>query len=242
MNAIVEAARRFVPSSLKRGTKRFLGMQDMQSRLRNLKAAGFVCKGAVDVGAFEGEWAVLTHHVFCCEVLMIEPQPSKRAPLLDLCGKYPFDLESFGLSEHEAEMSLMLDGTNSQLSTDSVGLPREKDFVRVKVQRLDALLGSRPTRARYNLLKVDVQGFELNVLRGLGEKIAQFEVIVLEVSFIPIGGAPLLLDVLKFMDAHGFRVYDLLPMYYRPLDGALWQGDAFFVRKDSVLVSSNEWS
>jgi hypothetical protein len=30
-------------------------------------------------------------------------------------------------------------------------------------------------------------------------------------------------------------------MYYRPLDNALWQGDAFFVRNDSKLVSSLSW-
>lgn len=32
------------------------------------------------------------------------------------------------------------------------------------------------------------------------------------------------------------------PMYYRPLDGALWQGDAFFVRDDSPMVASEQWA
>lgn len=39
----------------------------------------------------------------------------------------------------------------------------------------------------------------------------------------------------------GYRLYDFLPMYYHPLDNALWQGYAFFVRNDSKLISSMCW-
>jgi hypothetical protein len=46
---------------------------------------------------------------------------------------------------------------------------------------------------------------------------------------------------MQYMDRWGYRLYDFLPMYYRPLDNALWQGDAFFVRNDSQLVSSLSW-
>lgn len=90
----------------------------------------------------------------------------------------------------------------------------------------------------YNLLKVDVQGFELDVLEGAADILPQFEVIILEVSIIRIGPVPTFYDVMQYMDSKGYRLYDFLPMYYRPLDNALWQGDAFFVRNDSSLVSS----
>ena len=91
-------------------------------------------------------------------------------------------------------------------------------------------------------MKVDVQGFELDVLEGASDVLDQFEVIVLEVSIIRIGKVPTFYEVMQYMHAKGYRLYDFLPMYYRPLDNALWQGDAIFVRNDSSLVSSLQWS
>jgi hypothetical protein len=43
------------------------------------------------------------------------------------------------------------------------------------------------------------------------------------------------------MEARAYRLYDVLPQYYRPLDGALWQMDVFYVRHDSALVASRRW-
>jgi hypothetical protein len=49
-------------------------------------------------------------------------------------------------------------------------------------------------------------------------------------------------EVMDFMADRGYRLYDIIPMYWRPRDGALWQCDAFFVRDDSPLVASESWS
>lgn len=60
-------------------------------------------------------------------------------------------------------------------------------------------------------------------------------------SIIPVGDIPALSDVNKFFESHNYRLYDVIPQYDRPLDGALWQVDAFYVRHDSKLLSSAEW-
>src|ERR1019366_8538169 len=44
-----------------------------------------------------------------------------------------------------------------------------------------------------------------------------------------------------FMEARGYRLYDVLPQYYRPRDGALYQMDVFYVRNDSALIASRSW-
>jgi len=44
------------------------------------------------------------------------------------------------------------------------------------------------------------------------------------------------------MDENGFRLYDVVPQYYRPKDGALWQMDVFYVATHSPLVPSRDWA
>ncbi len=87
--------------------------------------------------------------------------------------------------------------------------------------------------ARYDMLDlpppeyvhIDVQGAELSVLRGFGEKLASVRAIWMEVSNVEMyEGQPLRIDVKKFMEESGFallvdRVGERVP-----------QGDQFWVR------------
>ena len=83
---------------------------------------------------------------------------------------------------------------------------------------------------------------ELDALAGTERHLKQFEVILLEVSVLRIGHVPIFADVAQHMEARGYRIYDVLPQYYRPRDGALWQMDVFYVRNDSALVASRSWN
>jgi FkbM family methyltransferase len=232
--------KRILPQRLKTRIKRFMGAQDMETRLRNLRASGFLCVGAVDVGAFAGDWATLANSVFDCAVIVVEPQPAQQHALRQLAKLIPIQVEPVALAETVGEMTFLLEETNSRLVLD----PRpstDASCVRVRVDRLDSLL-DRHADLRPNLLKLDVQGHEFKVLDGAGSALRQFEVIVMEVSVIRIGPVPVFHEVIEYMRLRNFRLYDFLPMYYRPLDGALWQGDAFFVRDDSPLVASEQWA
>jgi len=54
-------------------------------------------------------------------------------------------------------------------------------------------------------LKLDVQGYELEVLRGGNNLLSKTEVVVLECSLIEYNtGAPLIADVISFMKDRGF--------------------------------------
>ncbi len=238
-NGMLKFIKRSLPEGFKRRVKHSMGFQDMETRLRNLRRAGFVCAGAVDVGAFAGEWALLANNEFACPVIVVEPQPGQQSTLRQLAASRPFKLEPIALAAEPATLSFQLQQTNSRLLSDAEVLS-DLPSIMVPVDRLDLMLTRHP-ELHHNLLKVDVQGFELAVLDGAGDALMQFEIVILEVSIIRIGPVPVFTEVLDYMALRSYRLYDFLPMYYRPLDGALWQGDAFFVRNDSALVASERW-
>lgn len=232
--------KRMVPAALKRHIKRAMGFKTMADRLLNLRQAGFVCTGAVDVGAFHGEWAGELRAVWPVPVLLVEPQPQCAEILQKFlqAQQLPGSLYAacaLGKAAGAAAFQLQQTGSRLLAPNEAESLPT----IQVPVATLSSLLEQH--RQSFNLLKVDVQGFELDVLAGADTRLQQFEVIILEVSLLRILPAPLFLEVMQYMHERGYRLYDFLPMYYRPLDKALWQGDAFFVRNDSALVSSCDW-
>jgi FkbM family methyltransferase len=114
--------------------------------------------------------------------------------------------------------------------TDVNGVPRE-----VSVTTLDEEVRSQGSPA-HMLLQVDVQGAELEVLAGGGATLRACDVVILETTlFNTFAGGPLLDEVVVFMSARGFRVYDIAGPLYRPLDGALMQVDLVFAPEASPL-------
>jgi hypothetical protein len=93
-----------------------------------------------------------------------------------------------------------------------------------------------------DFIKLDVQGFELEVLKGASKTLESAEVVLMEVSLIEINkGAPLINEVMQFMVSRGFICYDICSIVRRPLDKALWQTDLIFVNKSSSLVASKKY-
>lgn len=93
------------------------------------------------------------------------------------------------------------------------------------------------------LLKIDVQGAELDVLRGASETLERSEYVLLESSlFMFFRGGPVVRDVLEFMGSRGFSLYDLIKGHYRPLDGALAQVDLAFVKTEGRFRQSHDYA
>lgn len=95
------------------------------------------------------------------------------------------------------------------------------------------------------LIKLDIQGFELEALKGAEKTFGYTEVYILEVSLFPYNEAPdmpVLSDVINFMLNRGYVVYDFPGFLRRPLDGALGQCDICFVKRNGFLKISNSWN
>ena len=103
---------------------------------------------------------------------------------------------------------------------------------------LDALFASTVTCDDRVLLKLDIEGHEVEALRGAAAVLKTVEVIVCEVRFYDIhrSGRPEFAEVVAFLGARDFVLYDIDRLSSRPRDLRLRIGDVIFVRRGSPLV------
>ncbi len=80
-------------------------------------------------------------------------------------------------------------------------------------------------------LKIDVQGLELEVLRGAESLLDQVAAVESELSLTPLyeQGATFV-DVVDHLDTRGFHLVSLAPVFIDPRDGRLLQLDGVFTR------------
>ena len=98
--------------------------------------------------------------------------------------------------------------------------------------------GNKKISSNNNLIKLDVQGSEIDILKGLEDYISLFEVIILETSVREYNkNGPLFIDVINFLNEKDYSLYDIFDLKRLGLNHSfLVQFDAIFVRKDSSLL------
>lgn len=109
------------------------------------------------------------------------------------------------------------------------GIPRE-----VEMKTLESFADKYDLTKKSILLKVDVQGAEINVLKGALLLFKNIDVVILETSLFNFFNNNIILsDLIAFMDANDYVIYDMFGFLNRPIDGALAQVDVAFVHKSS---------
>jgi len=231
-----------IKSGIKRALER-LRYPDLGATLRDLKRLGFSPVKVVDVGAYKGEWTTQIRKIFpTAEILMIEAQHEKL-PELTRVAKL-----AGGCVAIELALLGPVDGKSVSFSTMETGssvFDERSDFPRQRIERTTRALGSvieerYPSWDSIDLLKLDVQGYELEVLKGAEVWLPRTEMVLMEASLIPINeGCPLIGEVITFMTARGFQLLDICSQIRRT-DGSLWQTDLLFVNEKSRFVPRAE--
>ncbi len=217
---------------------------DMDRALRHLHAKGFRPAAVLDVGAAKGYWSIAAAGIWpAAEYALIDPLPQSEPALRDLCERDPrfrYLLVAVGAEAGEATMNVPPDPDGSSLLGDPDPDPARRRSVPVEtVDRLIAAGRVTPPQ----LVKLDVQGFELNVLAGGAKLFDSAEVFVVEASlfeFMP--GCPRLHELVADFARRGFYPFDLAGTLRRPFEDDLGQVDVVFVRGTSPMVASNQWA
>ena len=102
----------------------------------------------------------------------------------------------------------------------------------VSIFRLSDIWKSEFSQFRKIGIKIDVQGFELDVLKGAIEIIQYIEFIQIEMSLVQVySGQYLYSDVDLFLRSYGFFLWKVLPGFSDPQTGQLLQFDGIYVRE-----------
>ncbi len=82
--------------------------------------------------------------------------------------------------------------------------------ISVNVGRLDTLLDNQDVKPGSILLKIDVQGFELEVLEGAIGLFNQISIIVCEINLAPLyEGQCTIESIVAFLRSHGYKLVDI---------------------------------
>jgi FkbM family methyltransferase len=192
----------------------------------------------IDVGAHSGQFALLVRSE-CpkAKVISFEPQPEPGAQYRRFLGASA-ELRMVALGETMGEATLNVTRASDSSSLLPIGEEQVTRFpgtdrvaeLTVPVSTLDTEFPDPCSLAGPVLLKIDVQGFELAVLRGAAGLLAVAQWIYVELSFVELySGQPLAPAVIRFLDDHGFEMSGAFNMSEGP-NGESVQADFLFTR------------
>lgn len=208
--------------------------------LKALAARGYSPKVIVDVGAYEGGWSRTVTEIWPrCHVIMVEPNREKQEMLERVAANLEATLfvELLGAEEGKCVEFHVME-TGSSVFSERSAVPRRTESRRLR--NLDELINGR---WQVDFLKIDAQGYELQILAGAQRTLQNANAVLLEVPLIEVNrGSPTFYQVIAYLHRRGYVVYDIFETHRRPLDGVLSQVDLLFVRENSELRADSRFS
>ena len=168
---------------------------------------------ALDVGANIGNHSVYFSQFFA-RTIAFEPNPAALAMLrcnASLAGVGPLQIVPVGLADQDGSFDFA-DDASGNLGGSGFAFAGVKTPVRFKcdVRRGDAVLAELPLDGPIGLIKIDVEGAELLVLRGLVDNIQKFGPLILFESNVSTGqsGGNAVVDYLRSLGYRSFVALD----------------------------------
>lgn len=185
-------------------------------------------KMVVDVGAFEGYYALAAAQSYPnAQIIAIEPSLKNKTILEANVGKHSGRVkvvhsavsDSFGLGI----LNITSTGAANSLYQQTAEHSRQNPHVtqvateQVPIMTLDAILAanSHSGNKQIDVLKIDVEGAEINVLRGGLESLERTRFAIIEVSLARDSSIEnqMVFQVFEIMNKNKFSLYSIIDLY-----------------------------
>jgi FkbM family methyltransferase len=213
-----------------------LPVYNIYHHISNLKKLGFNPDLVIDVGALFGEWTENVRQIFPeANFIMVEPQVAQKPYLEGMTRKFSnvsVELTLVGDEEKE-DVDFYIMGSGSSIYQENTDCHREK--VSLRMQTIETLIRTKYASPQKCFIKLDVQGAEIDVLKGAAQLLQKTEFILLEISTLNYNyRAPQFADVVIFMKEQGFVLFDICDER-RMKNEVLYQTDMIFARESSAV-------
>jgi|APSaa5957512535_1039671.scaffolds.fasta_scaffold67948_1 FkbM family methyltransferase len=194
----------------------------------------------LDIGANVGEFTLIFHHLFDDPIIhSFEPLPSCKAKLDSIVSNRPnITFHSHALGARESTEVLHVSSHAPSSSILNMGERHKIDYphsadssdVGIQCKSLDSVLGEVTFEGNL-LIKIDVQGFEKEVIQGGHKVFSAAKIVVLEMSIQELydgeAGFDELYSILKSL---GFT-------YHGSLKQSVSKNDESFLQCDGVFIN-----
>lgn len=225
--------------------RRYSTSNDFEPYLRNLlRALGI--EVVIDVGANQGQTVEELRELgFTGSIVSFEPTPHLHDALVQrFSGDPRWTGHQLALGAEAGSLTLNRFGPeeslNSFLTPTAFGAERFKNLrepvgtVDVPVTTLDAIWDELIPSGR-TFLKVDTQGFDVEVLKGGSASLEHVLALVTEVPINPIyEGMPTMREVFALLDDLGFQLSGLYPVTRDKRGVRMIEANCVFVRGDAL--------
>lgn len=197
----------------------------------------------LDLGANVGQFAIASANLFgdSTAIISFEPDPRTFEVLQKNVNGLSVELMNIAIGKTPGTGIFFVNADSQVSSMLPLGATRLSDFpesvirqeIKVPVESLDHLFMSRKLTPPI-LLKIDVQGFEYEVIAGAANFLKKVKWVVMEVSFTDLyEGEADFASIFNLLESKGFLFLRPLNMHFSPKTGEVIEMDALF-------VSSNE--
>ena len=194
-----------------------------------------------DIGANSGQFATeLNNNGYRGKIVCIEPQLNAHRELKKKAEKsenwHVYERVALGSEIGHKTLNLSANSVSSSflpVGPKSTNIAIETSYIgseTVNVITFDELFSSSKNLGRTYAIKIDCQGYEMEILEGSKFSIDQITMVILEMSLteIYIGGANYL-ELLALLENYGFELWDLFPGFRDNTSGQLLQVDGLFI-------------
>lgn len=200
--------------------------------MNRLKSLGFYPDRILDVGANVGDWARVMKDVFPLSTVHMIEASETCAKSLNTTGNI-YAISLVGSANKMVDFYETPQGTGNSMFKERTVFFASIQPVRRQVYTIDTLMHDF---APVQFLKLDIQGAELDALKGAPILLASVQVILLELSMLAYNeGAPSALETLAFLSDIGFDMLDLIDFQYLSGSPFIGQTEVIVAKRDSEL-------